>query len=438
MPTLTQNKDGMLDTKKGEAGTINRNYSSLTSQDLTTQPSLNVTQPKPATEAAGMLGYMDAFTQSSMTSAKERQSVADDSFQTYLKSALTADTETGMQDKLYSQNVDPLQKDLDDINSQILAEQHALRRQVEAIRRNEQGAFGGAVEDMVQEAERESLGKQADLAVIQLSRQGKYDSAKAIADRAVKAMFEKQQNKLEALKFNYQENKDLFTTAEQRAFELAQGDREMKLQEEKDMRMARFNLTLDKELANYQNSLKGSGADAPTVKTINGVDVQWNPATGTWEPIDMGGGGPEQIGKSVSQLDFILSTAKTATGLADASGASGLSKMTGDWLIGDTPFRQLEAYTNTLRTNMLTLATDPAIKKFFGPQMSNADVQLMTSAGTTLNPDKQTPAQMKEEIARIEDFVTRAKAAVTQGMQQQASTENTITAPDGTQIIITD
>jgi hypothetical protein len=70
------------------------------------------------------------------------------------------------------------------------------------------------------------------------------------------------------------------------------------------------------------------------------------------------------------------------------------------------------AETNTLRTNVLTMMTDPAIKKFFGPQMSNADVQLMTSAGTTLNPELQSPEKLKSELLRLQDFVNRAKESL--------------------------
>jgi hypothetical protein len=104
-------------------------------------------------------------------------------------------------------------------------------------------------------------------------------------------------------------------------------------------------------------------------------------------------------------------------------------------LVGDTKFRHLEALTNTLKTNILTLATDPSIKKFFGPQMSNADVLLMTSAGTTLNPAANSPAQMKSEIQRLDNLFNRMLTAVKTGT---TGSGNVITAPDGTQVIITD
>jgi hypothetical protein len=101
--------------------------------------------------------------------------------------------------------------------------------------------------------------------------------------------------------------------------------------------------------------------------------------------------------------------------LSGASGPSGITKKAGDMFVGDSKYRQLEAYSNTLKTNLLTLATDPTIKKFFGPQMSNADVELMMSGGTTLNPEKNSPAQAEAELTRIYDLFDRMDSALSTG-----------------------
>lgn len=134
-----------------------------------------------------------------------------------------------------------------------------------------------------------------------------------------------------------------------------------------------------------------------------------------------------------SQLDFLIKTAADAKALAPQSGQGAITKGFGD-IVGGSKYRQLEAYANTLKSNMLTLATDPAIKKFFGPQMSNADVLLMTSAGTTLNPESQSPEQLKAEIERLESFFNRAKAAI----PANGGSAATIIAPDGQQVEIID
>lgn len=86
---------------------------------------------------------------------------------------------------------------------------------------------------------------------------------------------------------------------------------------------------------------------------------------------------------------------------------------------GATDFQGLMAQANTLRTLVLTMATDPSIKKFFGPQMSNADVQLMMSAGTSLNPELQKPADFIKELNRLEEFITRVQG----GQNEQGNGE---------------
>jgi hypothetical protein len=102
---------------------------------------------------------------------------------------------------------------------------------------------------------------------------------------------------------------------------------------------------------------------------------------------------------------------------------------------GSNQPNQLSQYVDTLKVNLMTLATDPTIKKFFGPQMSNADVALMTSAGTTLNVDKNTPEQMKTEIGRITNLLDRMQASVSGGTTAtKTSTGDTVNIqkPDGT------
>ena len=138
--------------------------------------------------------------------------------------------------------------------------------------------------------------------------------------------------------------------------------------------------------------------------------------------------------KALDQINLVKGSLEKAGKLVHAAGRSGIRKTFEGATIGATDYTNLVAETNTLRTNVLTMMTDPSIKKFFGPQMSNADVQLMTSAGTTLNPELQDTEHMQSEITRLQDLVTRAEAAVKAGTGGVVP----ITAPDGRQIIITD
>lgn len=113
------------------------------------------------------------------------------------------------------------------------------------------------------------------------------------------------------------------------------------------------------------------------------------------------------------KLTFLKQVAADAKKLASAAGPSLISRTIGDVFVGDTKFRQLQQYADTLRTNVLTLATDPSIRKYFGPQMSNADVQLMLSAGTTLDPQRNRPKQLTDEITRIEQLLNKLSSAGT-------------------------
>lgn len=180
----------------------------------------------------------------------------------------------------------------------------------------------------------------------------------------------------------------------------------------------------------------GVGSKAPEVKTINGTDMQWDGEKNKWVPIDSAST-IDNTQKSIDQLNFLKDTAQKAKELSSASGVSGASRFIGDVVIGDTKFRQLEALTNTLKVNVLSLMTDPSIKKFFGPQMSNADVLLMTSSGTTLNPSANSPTQMYDEITRLEELFNRMQTAVSNGGSTQSGA-NLITAPDGQVIEIVD
>lgn len=167
----------------------------------------------------------------------------------------------------------------------------------------------------------------------------------------------------------------------------------------------------------------GSQKAVDTV-TVGDKVYQWNPKT---QRYDIPVGGIESAVNTTntqSQIAFLRESVKSATNLASASGASGISKFIGDKLVGDTKYRRLEALTNTLRTNVLTLMTDPAIKKFFGPQMSESDVRLMTSAGTTLNPENQSPSDLKTELTRLDSLFQRMQNAVNLGTQTITTTKS--------------
>jgi hypothetical protein len=220
---------------------------------------------------------------------------------------------------------------------------------------------------------------------------------------------------------------------------------------------------IQKEIAEAKAAAAGAGIDSPETKNFGTTDApiwkQWNSTTGSWEDvtgITGASGSPEEIQQTLDQLSFLRDTTARILGGEDiegnkydalykASGPSGAAKFLGDTFVGDTDYRRLETLTDTLRTNVLALMTDPAVKKFFGPQMSNADVKLMSATGSTLRPESQSPEDMKAEAQRLDDLLNRMQTAVKQGqsglpnnVQGPVQPVNVITAPDGLQIEIID
>lgn len=238
--TFAQASAGITD--RTQLGNLAQQYQqvSVPADDLKSSAGLNIPPVKPTTGAEGMSAGIEAgvksnqdqYTKNLEEQSKVKEQTMKSSSMDYVSALLGQQGETEQKTNAYADTVDPVQKELVDINNQINAEIQANRRKIQALEKNPNGLFGGALQDEVDRVNNESLAKQADLSVIQMAIQGRYDSAKEIADRAVAVRLEKQKNEMEARKVVYDENKALFTTAEQRAFDAAQSDRERQLAKE--------------------------------------------------------------------------------------------------------------------------------------------------------------------------------------------------------------
>lgn len=212
----------------------------ITSDLLQPQPKFTTTNLPKDTKVAGMLGEIetgtDNFTKELERQASQAKTGESTSFEELMRGALETPGKTELTAKAEKDaGLTPISDELRGINDQIRQEQNALRRQIERTQ-TEAGLTKGQVDERTSELERVSLRKQADLYVIQQAVQGKYDSAKAIADRAVAIQTEQDQRKLDLLQLNYERNKDLFTESEKRLFESKQADRKReidKLEQEK-------------------------------------------------------------------------------------------------------------------------------------------------------------------------------------------------------------
>ena len=118
----------------------------------------------------------------------------------------------------------------------------------------------------------------------------------------------------------------------------------------------------------------------------------------------------------VSQgVQTTLTAIKDAEKFANAAGRSKIKEGIAQWFFGATDATKLQAYTNTIKTNLLALASDPDIKKFFGPQMSNADVKMMMAIATSLDPELQGPVEYKKSLAEAKALIEKFDTSKIEG-----------------------
>lgn len=104
-------------------------------------------------------------------------------------------------------------KAYDEYVSQIESEQKALRDQTAKIKENLTGALDIGVQAQISDAERKSLSKQADLAILQNAASRRYSTAMEIAKNKVEMELAPKKAELEAYKYIIDNNK-AFQTAE--------------------------------------------------------------------------------------------------------------------------------------------------------------------------------------------------------------------------------
>lgn len=107
------------------------------------------------------------------------------------------------------------QQEYDRYSSEIEAEKNSANRMIENIRKNNPTrALRGGQLDLIANIERESLAKQADLAILGNAAKGRFDTATSIAKRKVESELAPLKAEYDARKFIYDNNKELFSKAE--------------------------------------------------------------------------------------------------------------------------------------------------------------------------------------------------------------------------------
>lgn len=250
------------------SGTIN-------SESLAPAPQFKLPETTPsATEAPAFGNYLEEY--SKQFGVDDAQKGRDTSLQSYLGSLINTEGETALTSKAYEQGgVDTLNLELKDLNNQLLGEQRALQKELEAIEKNPEGLTLGAMQDKLGDARTASLRRQADIAVVQMAKQGQYDSAKTIADRAISAQLERQKQRNDILQFIYTENKSLFDKKEQRAFEAAQKERDRDLRLEEQNLKTISDLSLDALQNGAPSAIAAQMRSAKTVEEAMKVGGQY-------------------------------------------------------------------------------------------------------------------------------------------------------------------
>lgn len=270
-----------------------------------------------------------------------------------------------------------------------------------------------------------SIGQQADIAAAAATgSQLRLNAAKEKAQQAVDLKYKPLEEQLAIRKQQYELNKDILSSIDKKRTEslnAAIKREETALAEKKANEKAVSDLIVNASSQGAPQDIVNRAKNAKTpmeaaailgqysgdywgtkykIAQINKLDAD---AEETRAKVTAAGGvGSTSQANTKDQAKFLLDTIAQAKNLSDASGQAYLRRKAGEVFTSSTEFNRLQNQVATLKTNLLTMATDPNIKKFFGPQMTEADVRNMQAAGTTLNPEAQTPAELKAELERAQ------------------------------------
>lgn len=190
-------------TSTGAAG-FGAELTSKSNQDVTDFDSLQARVDTQAKEKESLLTKSSKRLSELLGIQKGSSSVTDEAY--------SATNEQGT-------SVDTTGKKLKDVNAKINAIDIRTQEEIKGIESAGGNTLGQSA-NQIRAIQRRSATDKADLYIEKLMAQGDYDSAKSIADRKVDVFLEEQKLNLDKAKFDYDNNKDLYTKAEQRQFEL--------------------------------------------------------------------------------------------------------------------------------------------------------------------------------------------------------------------------
>jgi len=404
------------------------------------------------TTGAGLSSYVENMASASQTASDKTITEKDTSGLDYLK-ALT-DSENIPSSIDYTAQ-DKAKKISDKLNAQIMADAKATRDRIEQVKQTFGGTTAGAQQE-IGRIQNESSNHQADLAILKFVADNDYQGAADIADRQLKNKLEASRIKLEGLKFIYTENKEMFNKAEDRAYQekIKNDERayDEKVKFETDLNNLKLKAAEHKVDAttlqkmgeaktiseaidigrNWMSDAIKTDANVPTIKTINGVDMQWD-GTKWITPTGAGGGGvisPYQDERMTRNLQAVANL-KSRVNFQTI----GVFNALGGWTPGSIQ-RDFNSDVKTLIANItfgeLTAMREASKTGGALGQVSDRENQLLGATLGSLDT-WQSPSQFSDNLQKIEDSILRWKNAV-----HQYGSGQIIISPTGEQIIITD
>lgn len=263
--------------------------------------------------------------------------------------------------------VNNIQKQVDDIQSSIEMETNRIGNYIDNVYKNP-NLTQTLASRTINEEQRKSASYLADLSIAKNVLSQDYDRAISVAKKKVEIELAPLQAELGAKKFVLENNKDLWTEAEKGLINnvIKQDERAYAEEKQNKQTIEEIKITaaknglkdmgvfdgvttvdealqaagqystdpLERELKRLQiqkarNDLAPSGEDVPTIKSINGVDSQWDPGSRTWIPATVGGGGTQNESQRLALQDktaLIDTLLNSKAGLAVAVGANSLTR----------------------------------------------------------------------------------------------------------------
>jgi hypothetical protein len=356
--------------------------------DLNTQTTFDVPPTTPPSATEGV-----SSTVASMISGLEKEKATEEATvktqqDPILKLMETLGSEGQIREAIYQkEGGDEAKKQATYYTNLLMQEQLAMRRQLEKTRTSFGGTTAG-LQDELGRIERESLSKQADIAVSQMMWQGQYADAEAIADRKVKLLLEPKQTELDIRKYITEKAEGKISDREKKIWDLKTLELERTIEKEKN------NL---KEVQDTALELGKNGAPQAIVqKALTATNMK--------ELMAIPG-----AGKYLMSFSDRLSKLK----LDEAMKSSGVGKLTTEQrntLLKDSTAKQASA-----RIGVISALNDYAkkVEKLKGPdgifdpnrltklERKELETALNTTVGSAINVAQGQGAMGNEEAERI-------------------------------------